>query len=40
MMKSFKLIAWMLPLVILAGCQARNISEAQRFEASVKRELP
>ncbi len=30
----------MLPLVILAGCQARNISEAQRFEASVKRELP
>ena len=29
-----------LVLVFLAGCQTNNISEAQRFEASVRKELP
>ena len=29
-----------LVLVFLTACQTNNISEAQRFEASVKKELP
>ena len=39
-MKSFKSTAWLLPLIILAGCQTNNISEARRFEASIRKELP
>ena len=27
-------------LVFLTGCQTNNISEAQRFEASVRKEMP
>ena len=40
MMKIFKSTAWILPLLFLAGCQTKNVSEAQRFETSVRKELP
>ena len=39
-MKSFKSTAWVLPVIILTGCQTNNISEAQRFETSIRKELP
>ena len=39
-MKSFKSKVWLLPLIILAGCQTKNISEAQRLETSFRKELP
>lgn len=40
MKKSFKSTAWVLPLLFLVGCQTNHVSESQRFEASVRKELP
>ena len=40
MKNGFKITAWVLPLIILAGCQTNNMSEAQRFETSIRKELP
>ena len=39
-MKRFKSTAWFLPLIFLADCQTNNLTEAQRFETSVRKELP
>lgn len=39
-MKGLRAIAWFLPLILLAGCQTKNVSEAQRLEASVRKEMP
>lgn len=35
-----KIIAWILPLLILTGCQTTHVSEAQRFETGIRKELP
>ena len=39
-MKSRNFIAWLFPLLLLAGCQTSNVSELRRFETSVRKELP
>lgn len=39
-MNGFKSTAWLLPFLFLAGCQTKNVSEVQRLETSVRKELP
>ena len=39
-MKIFKSTAWLVPLLFLVGCQTGKLSEAQRFDTSVRKELP